>query len=405
MKQVRQPSLWSRLSLLFCLGCFLSLTQCTSSGRPIETIELSSAQFELPSKDFAKAGFFAASVDKIGSILGDDSGLFHLSNNQLSSIENESIVGVSPWRGLFIVVASPKQVMVFDGALQKLNLEDQLNLKENEIKSISAQSRDKLWIATSAHLWRLNADKLEPYESIKSITQIRTFVGANEVVLQDDKGAFSLLKVTESGEVQQGSLPEGSPTFTTLVPGAADTLWGLSDKALYLRETNSEGQSRWTRYLLDGDTAETSSPIEAIALDATSGQIWAATATHIYNVTADKVFQTKRPEAIKEIKAIAATGGSALWISDGQALHQFVSQNTGNITYEGQVSVFMKENCWRCHEQVGPGRPLNTYDLVKNNIDSIIKATENGSMPADKKPLVGGDVNVLKNWVANEFAN
>lgn len=391
------------LVLALCL-LTIPLFHCNGDGpRAIETVTLGSKLYELPSSTFSKKGFFASSVDKIGTVLADPSGLFQVSNNKLSILTLDPITGIAPWRGQFILVASETELMVFTGTLESLNLSDKLQLDKHKLTALTTQTSNTAWIGTDAHLWRVVEDKIDAFSSIKAVTALACYVGSSHIVATTKDNGFVVLRTSSDGSVEQLTLPKDSPSFTTLVPGTGDVLWGLADGKVYAQQKAEDGTSNWVQYILttDDDQPDT---IEHLVLDATTGNIWAVGKAFLFSINNDKILKTKRPDSVKTLASAAATNGTSLWISDGTQLHQFVRQSNQNITYEGQVSVFMKENCTRCHSTLGTASPLDTYDTVKQRIQSIIQQVESGAMPADGKPLVAGDVNTLKGWVENKYA-
>lgn len=390
--------------VLCILGLCSLLVHCTTPSeevkKTIESVTLGQAQYALPAQTFSQKGFSVGHIPKKGMLLGDLTGLYLFRNDKLQALELDPIVGLTPWRQQYILAAGPKELMVFDGELQKLNFTEKLGLKQHTIFAIAAQQDDVLWISTSAHLWRLKHDKIEAYTSLKDIRSMWSYVGSDYVVLQNSKGALSLLRKRSDGSIEHASLPKDSPTFTTLFPGVGNTLWGLSEGVIYVQE-HKDGQIRWLEYPLQTKEQKTD-PITSIHLDPNTGHIWAMGTQQIYLINDKKVLRTQQPSSISQKSHIAVAAG-AMWISDSKKLHLLIHQTSQDITYEGQVSLFMKKNCWRCHQQVGPGRPLDTYDLIKNNIQSIIQQIEKGTMPSDQKPLIGGDVKLLKQWMENKF--
>ena len=72
---------------------------------------------------------------------------------------------------------------------------------------------------------------------------------------------------------------------------------------------------------------------------------------------------------------------------------------TAKVTYEGDIKSIISGNCLSCHGNPtnGPSNSLNTFDLVKNDIDKIIdrinrtgagKMPPNGTLSAAAKALI-----------------
>lgn len=78
------------------------------------------------------------------------------------------------------------------------------------------------------------------------------------------------------------------------------------------------------------------------------------------------------------------------------------------LTYEANIQGLVTEKCGPCHipSKGGNKMALDTYDAVKNNIDSVIGRItkmpgEKGFMPFKKPKLSDSTINVFKQWKAD----
>ncbi|TNE43260.1 MAG: hypothetical protein EP343_34190 [Deltaproteobacteria bacterium] len=401
--------LWCSCSLFFACSSPTDQSNNNNSNAIKEGVSpLSVAVVEIPLPDaFSKEkSFWLGSVKSLGTLIGGDSGLFHLGNNTLRDIDNDSVVGIAPWRGKFLVIAQKKQLLVWDSDLHESKLDSSFG--EQNIVTLSAQFDDTLWIATKEALWRLKDKEMVAYESLNNVVELHTFLGSALVVARRGDGSFFVLGTDTEGELRVNELQTNAPSLQSLVPAPDGTLWGMSGGKLVRRKPSGDGfvwdDVSWGEWSPEpGKLQETVGAIQHMGLDVNSGRLWLVTEKAIVAILGKQLQWTPRPEALKEIKAISATLDTTFWISDGTKVHRFVRTESTEISYEGQIATFMKNNCLRCHADVGPGRPLNTYETVKTYTESIIKQLEQNLMPPDQKPLVGGDVLLFKRWMEKKM--
>lgn len=80
------------------------------------------------------------------------------------------------------------------------------------------------------------------------------------------------------------------------------------------------------------------------------------------------------------------------------------------FTYSGNIEKIITDKCGPCHiKGKGNKMPLDSFDMVKNNIDDIIRRIElnpgeRGYMPFKKPKLTDSTINIIKTWKAEGFA-
>ncbi len=409
-------SSWSTMLFLWCfcsfvLGCSSPADQSNNSNtnsikEGVSPLSVAVVEIPLPDAFAKEKTFWLGSVKSLGTLIGGDSGLFHLGNNTLRDIDNGSVVGIAPWRGEFLVIAQKNQLLVWDSDLHESQLDS--SFAKQDIVTISAQFDDTLWIATKDALWRLKDKEMVSFESLKGVVNLHTFLGSAFVVAKRDNGNFFVLGTDPQGELRVNELQSSAPSLQSLVPAPDGTLWGLSDGKLVRRRPTVDGfvwqDVSWSEWSPEPDKLQESlGAIEHLGLDVNSGRLWLVTENAIVAILGKQLQWAPRPEVLKDVKTITATLDTTFWVMDGSKVHRFVRTESAEISYEGQIATFMKNNCLRCHADVGPGRPLNTYESVKALTESILKQLEQNLMPPDQKPLVGGDALLFKRWMEKKM--
>jgi mono/diheme cytochrome c family protein len=85
--------------------------------------------------------------------------------------------------------------------------------------------------------------------------------------------------------------------------------------------------------------------------------------------------------------------------------------NNNNVTYSGTVKAIIDGSCISCHNDPvnsGAPMPLLTLGQVKEAIENrdLIGRIENGSMPpAGNQDLNAAQIQAIKDWEANNFAD
>ena len=79
------------------------------------------------------------------------------------------------------------------------------------------------------------------------------------------------------------------------------------------------------------------------------------------------------------------------------------------FTYTGHIEKIISDNCGPCHiKGKGNKMPLDSMDMVKNNIDDILRRIElnpgeRGYMPFKRPKLDDSTINIIKAWKAEGF--
>lgn len=69
------------------------------------------------------------------------------------------------------------------------------------------------------------------------------------------------------------------------------------------------------------------------------------------------------------------------------------------LGWDKDIRPIHQQRCAKCHESTGPGRPLSTYELWKDNSSLIIAAVREQRMPADG-PLDPQLITLIQRWAA-----
>jgi hypothetical protein len=90
----------------------------------------------------------------------------------------------------------------------------------------------------------------------------------------------------------------------------------------------------------------------------------------------------------------------AAWLSDSTTLAAYYETppTTLDISWAGSIAAFAEANCTRCHGSLGTAHALHTQTQWSAEIDGIISALENQSMPADGLALTRGDIALIRAW-------
>jgi hypothetical protein len=141
--------------------------------------------------------------------------------------------------------------------------------------------------------------------------------------------------------------------------------------------------------------------VEAAAVDPATGALWVVRTSGLVRLdSADGHLSTMaRPSPFGRVIAARVTLDGALWLSDGVALAR-VGHAGEPPGYADQVKAFSVANCDRCHSATAAVARLrlDTYADWSRNVDAIIAALDQARMPSDRRPLVGGTVELIRAW-------
>lgn len=346
-------------------------------------------------------------LDPIGTLAGGQAGLFRYDKEKgiFSSISTEPVMGIVPWGTDRLVVVRPNVIQLWDGTLQATDLASQL--EGAPILSVFGRSKDEIWIGTNKKLWQLKGEQLSSFVE-KGIRWMRGLQGGKSIVLQDTDGKFSVLKEVD-GAWTLRSLADENQSLDWVLPLEDDQLWGIFNGQLFLRKVEGD-QASWWPYLLDPDDKnEEKVPLKMLRLMPAAKQIWVFTGADLYRIEKETVSRQSAFDGVGTIDTAVVASDGALWLSGEKCVR--VGDESEALTYTKHVEPFIRLNCTRCHtDKGGVAFPLDTYEQVKEAMEptkpnqrNLVDVILDGSMPSDRKPLVGGDAELLKVWKAGGY--
>ena len=400
---------YSLIGIGLCLVCIFLYTACgggdptKSSNRKVEAFSLIVEQHTLPD-DLAKDNTLTVnSIEGLGTLIGVKSGLYILNGKKFNILDQEQpTVGIEAWKSKYLVIARPKFLQVYDGSIHRLNVNEEFSQTEKEedktITSIAVQKEAELWVGTKNQLWLIVGNDVAGFNQFGHVEHLSTFLGAEDLLVKEQGGSFKSIRAAAASGYDLRDFSKSELSLTQLVPSFGGKLWGVAAEGLY-EWRKEEDKSAWWAYQLVTEEGQDAAKVEYIAQSSLDGTLWVVTKDKIFQIGLESARYAERPKELKTIISASASYTGDLWLNDGTSLFHITVNKSGPITYKDHVKPFFDKNCLRCHGDVGPGRPINSYELTKTYIQDSIKAIENESMPADKKPLVGGDISLLKKWV------
>lgn len=361
----------------------------------VDTISLGLSTFTLPPELAGDSTLSVAELASSGVLVGGRGGLFAASDGVLTPIDSAPVRALAALEGHGIVVAGAAGLSLFDGSLQAPELAEALAGQE---LSALATRGGELWIGASGQLYRYTDGALESFAALPGVTTISTHSGASALVLEDGSGAITALR-DDGGSFSMQPLGE-EVSASAVVAASGDVLLALAGGALYARVDVDDGAVAWRPVALEASAeAVGASGVEAVTVDPTSGAAWITGGAVLSRLDRGRVAVVERPAGLGVVSASAVTLDGALWLSDGAQLVRLGSDRPP-VAY-AEIAAFSESNCDRCHRSLGVAHPLDSYEAWAAEVDRIVSAIDEGRMPQDGAPLIGGTVELVKRWRAD----
>lgn len=155
------------------------------------------------------------------------------------------------------------------------------------------------------------------------------------------------------------------------------------------------------------DAGAPSPGVDALALDGTTGRVYALAGDRVLRVRAGEI-----PDAIATASAPAgacAAGTCAMtvdaagdvWVGAGEAITHFAV--AAPVSFSTDVKPVLHAYCADCHKNAENGAPkidYESYDVAASRIDSILMRVKGGSMPplTSGKTLPKDKIKLLESW-------
>lgn len=339
----------------------------------------------------------------VGTLIGTKVGLYRVDDTAgtLTLVNKGAVVGIAAWSDGSVVVARPDVLQLWDGTLQPTQLHKQLD--GSPITTLFARKDGELWIGTENRLWRLEGDKLSHFDPLGGVRWLSALFDADTLLLQDMQGNFLALR-EENKEWYKLAFADEQQNLEQIAPVSGAKFWGLREGQLWLRkpQEGSQSQVAWWPFRIqaDQDGKETKA-VEAIVLDPKFGQTWTITAGDFFRISETRALRVKRPAELTGKVSPLVSNDGVLWAAGASKVYR-IGQDGPVITYAKHIQPFFDKNCTRsnCHNEGGSAfPPLTTYAVAKAKVNRIITLLEQKRMPADKRPLEGGDVQLIRRWL------
>jgi hypothetical protein len=329
------------------------------------------------------------------TIAGGAGGLFEIGSDSFTRISQSAVTSIARHQDAGLVVAAQDELFVFDGALRPSPIAEVLGTEK--ARSLAKHGAD-LWIGTDSGLWLYQDAELSRFEGMTGVFAIDTYDGASMLMVLEGS-AHKALRV--DGGAWSAQALDDEITLDRAAIGPGGRIFGVKDGALFER-VKLEDKVVWRAVSFSIDMSSPGATgIEAAATDPSTGSLWIADASSLWRIeTAEgRVSKVARPASLGRVITARVTADGALWLGDGSSLHR-VGNAGAPVGWEAAIQPFAEANCLRCHASVGGvARPsLDTYEAWSSNIDRIIRALDEGRMPADRQPLRNGTVDLVKKW-------
>jgi hypothetical protein len=343
------------------------------------------ARFALPDGFDANTLHVSTLQDGTALVAGPG-GLLRLVGGALQPVDDAPAWGVAA-AGEGALIATPDGLRYWDGASQPSPLGDAVG---DATVRVLATRGDEIWLGGDAGIWRLSGDALDRFDVPGPVTAIAAAAGADHVVASFADGPDLALRASADAWTQHAFSDE---PVEHVVPGPGARLFGRSGGRL-LERVATDGEAVWRPVALtpDGDAV---TDLDALVPDPAAGALWVLTGGALARIEAERTVTGERPSGT----VVGATADGSIWLVDGTDLVRATpAHEVAAPTWSADVQPFAAANCDRCHGPLGTAPPMNTYEEWVDRVDRIVERLGDGSMPSDRRPLTGGDVDLVRRW-------
>jgi hypothetical protein len=371
----------------------------------IEPLKLDISKFELPKALVGDTRLIIEGSKSTGVLVGGKAGLYQVgTQNKLELVDAGPVVGIVQYKPserttALLLVARSKQIQLWEGALRTSGIHQ--NFDGDEITAMIARTEKEIWIGTRTKLWRLKDQELGVVDGIKGVKWLATSKDSNVLMVQDQLGSFFALKTDDKGgswSVQNLS-DEGKP-FDKVLSIQDGRFWGLAQGSLYQRIVQKD-KAGWWPYRIQPDKKNNNvelHKIQSLQLDPTTGLTWALTEGDLFRLQGTIAMKLKRPDELKAVTSAWISQDGLLWLANGTTLLRLGNKEAA-LSYGKDIKTFLAKNCDRCHAgENKTARAIENFSQTVKELSAIITSVENGNMPLDKKPLLGGDKGIFRRW-------
>lgn len=357
----------------------------------VETLALAAEEHALPAALQNDATLSVAFLEGQGVLAGGASGLYLVGTDTIELLDGTAVHALAS-DGARIIVASARGLLVWDGALADSSLNAELS--GETVTSLATRGSD-LYLGTATRLWLLAAGQLWAFDELAGATEIDASLGAIDVIVRSNAKTQALRRENDEWILRELSAEIGA---ARAVPGSAERIVSLEDGKIQQRTALEADGIEWRPIsLLMDENDPGASGVEALAVDPVSGAVWAVDAGSLARLDHSRVSLVVRPGSMAAPQTISVTTDGAVWISDGSILRRF--GNAGRpVSWSEDIAKFSANNCQRCHAPLKVGHPLDSYEIWAEEIDKIVTVLENRTMPQDGAALVGGTVDLVRQW-------
>jgi hypothetical protein len=258
-----------------------------------------------------------ASLEGGGAIAGGKAGLFEIASGSMNAIDTNAVAGMTTILGTGVAVANQGGLQIYTGTLQPSGL-DLMGAKPNALASRTSA----IWIGTDRDLFLLDSSELSSFADQNGITRVLASDAASEVILES---ASQRAAMKIDGTAYSVHSLSAEIDATTIVPDGEGRLFALgSGQNLEVRVSAGSGRALWRPYALTIDPRDQGARgVAAIAVDPTSGDVFAIQGSTLFRISKDVVATYSLPTAMGTVIALSVTRDGSVWTSDGTTLRAF----------------------------------------------------------------------------------